>query len=72
MWQNIWVNKQILTSGTKAREKGGRDILNEMIQRAEGKITIVPEVQQKILMKFQKIVSSRYTALISVKYTKIF
>ena len=33
--------KRILTSGTKATALEGADILNEMIQRAEGKITIV-------------------------------
>lgn len=55
--------KRILTSGTKATALEGADILNEMIQRAEGKITIVVAggvTTENFDEVSKKIVSSEY------------
>ncbi len=55
--------KRILTSGTKATALEGADILNKMIQRAEGKITIVVAggvTTENFDEVSKKIVSSEY------------
>lgn len=59
---NIGV-KRILTSGTKATALEGKEILNEMIEKAQGKITIVVAggvTTENFVEVSEKIVSSEY------------